>query len=331
MDYAYQGRHPPTQIAAMVAHTNADLETQDWLADSGANTHITADPNTINNPVPFEGNETVGVGNGAGLNIKAIGSTLVNSNHANFSSKFLLKDIILCPSASANFLSINKFCIDNHCMFELTGSYFTVKDTLSGTVLLQGPSENGLYPIPLHRISQNELKGFAALIGVKTTDMVWHQRLGHPSTTVFQHLLSHQHLPLAGLVDKLRICESCQLGKSKQLPFCESSRQTFVPLELVHSDVWTSPIPSLTGCKFYVIFVDDYSRFTWLYPMFNKSEFINAFLNSKFLWKSNSKLPLNNFKVIMEVNTHPINSDFISVKMVSSTDWHAPTLHNKME
>jgi hypothetical protein len=296
MDYAYQGRHPPTQLAAMMVHTNADLGTQDWLADSGANTHITVDPNTINNPVPFEGNETVGVGNGTGLNITATGSTLVNSNLANSSSKFLLKDILLCPSASANLLSINKFCIDNHCMFELTGSSFTVKDTLTGTVLLQGPSENGLYPIPLHRISQNKLKGFAALLGVKTTDMVWHQRLGHPSIAVFQHLLSHQHLPLAGSVDKLRICESCQLGKSKQLPFCESSRQTFVPLELVHSDVWTSPIPSLTGCKFYVIFVDDYSRFTWLYPMFNKSDVYQCFLKFKALVEKQFNTPIKQFQ-----------------------------------
>jgi hypothetical protein len=46
MDYAYQGRHPPTQLAAMVAHMNADFETQDWLADSGANAHITADAPT---------------------------------------------------------------------------------------------------------------------------------------------------------------------------------------------------------------------------------------------------------------------------------------------
>jgi hypothetical protein len=67
----------------MVAHTNADLETQDWLVDSGANIHITADPNAINNPIPFEGNETVGVGNGTSLDIKATGSTLIHSNLPN--------------------------------------------------------------------------------------------------------------------------------------------------------------------------------------------------------------------------------------------------------
>jgi hypothetical protein len=144
MDYAYQGKHPPNQLAAMMAHTNAEVETRDWLADSGANAHITADATAISNPQPFDGTETVGVGNGAGLNIQGIGSSLVHSNLATLPSKFLLKDILYCPSASANLLSINKFCIDNHCLFELIGSCFTVKDSLTGTVLLQGPSRNGL-------------------------------------------------------------------------------------------------------------------------------------------------------------------------------------------
>jgi hypothetical protein len=53
----------------MIAHNHADLDSHEWLADSGAN--------TINDPQPFEGAETVGVGNGAGLDIKSIGSSVV--------------------------------------------------------------------------------------------------------------------------------------------------------------------------------------------------------------------------------------------------------------
>jgi hypothetical protein len=41
MDYAFQGRIPPTQLAAMVVHTNFAYEEQQWLANSGANAHIT--------------------------------------------------------------------------------------------------------------------------------------------------------------------------------------------------------------------------------------------------------------------------------------------------
>jgi hypothetical protein len=41
MDYSFQGRHPPSQLAAMVAHTNSQFsEEEPWYADSGANQHI---------------------------------------------------------------------------------------------------------------------------------------------------------------------------------------------------------------------------------------------------------------------------------------------------
>jgi hypothetical protein len=72
MDFSYQGRHPPPQLAAMVAQLNDGFETQDWIADSGANTHVTADSSNIANPQPFDGGDTVGVGNGAGLSIKIL-------------------------------------------------------------------------------------------------------------------------------------------------------------------------------------------------------------------------------------------------------------------
>jgi hypothetical protein len=149
MDYTYQGRHPPPQLAATVAQVNAKFETQDWLADFGANTHITAKVSNITNPQPFNGADTVGVGNDEGLNIKSFGSSILQCKTLH-KSHILLKGILHCPDASANLLSINKFCLDNNCWFTLTGSNFTVKDNLTREALLQGPSENGLYPIPLH-------------------------------------------------------------------------------------------------------------------------------------------------------------------------------------
>jgi hypothetical protein len=121
---------------------NEDFETKEWLTDSGANAHITTDATNITALQPFNGAYTVGVGNGAGLHIKNIGSSLVLSNK----SQFLLKDVLHCPNVSTNLLLINKFCLDNNCWFALTGSSFTVNDNLTGSVLLQGPSENRLYP-----------------------------------------------------------------------------------------------------------------------------------------------------------------------------------------
>ncbi|RVW12701.1 Retrovirus-related Pol polyprotein from transposon RE1 [Vitis vinifera] len=73
MDYAYQGRHPPTQLAAMVAHSNAEQEEETWFADSGANQHITANLEHLTLQQPYTGQENVAVGNGQGLSIAHTG------------------------------------------------------------------------------------------------------------------------------------------------------------------------------------------------------------------------------------------------------------------
>jgi hypothetical protein len=84
----------------------------------------------------------------ADLSIKHFGSSLVHCKSSSI-PPLLLKDILHCPNASTNLLSINKFCIDNNWWFALTGSSYSLQDNLTGAMLLRGPSENGLYPIPL--------------------------------------------------------------------------------------------------------------------------------------------------------------------------------------
>ena len=67
--------------------------------------------------------------------------------------------------------------------------------------------------------------------------------------------------------------------KSKQLPFALSCTQVNFPLELIFTDVWgLSPICSKSGSKYYVSFMDAYSRYNWLYPMTNKSDVLSIFI-----------------------------------------------------
>jgi hypothetical protein len=52
---------------------------------------------------------------------------------------------------------------------------------------------------------------------------------------------------------------------------------------LIHSDLWTSPVPSISGCKYHIIFVDDFTRYIWLYPLHNKSNTYATFVKFKTL------------------------------------------------
>jgi hypothetical protein len=276
MDHSYQGRHPPAQLAAMAAHLNNSLDDQQWFADSGANSHITNELDNLTlQQQPFQGQETVAVGNGGGLAIENTGSTILHSPN----SDFHLKNILHCPHAATKLLSIQKFCQDNDCYFLLTSTHFFVKDLQTHAILLAGRSENGLYPLRFKSAPSKSKPLFTALLGLRTSLPVWHYRLGHSSFNNVSSVIKAHNLPISNEnLNKSEFCDSCQLGKSKRLPFSASTRISMTPLELVHTDLWTSPIPSISGCRYYIIFVDDFSRYTWLYPLHNKSEAYDSFL-----------------------------------------------------
>jgi hypothetical protein len=61
------------------------------------------------------------------------------------------------------------------------------------------------------------------------------------------------------------------------LSYSKSSSFSSYPLELIHSDVW-GPTPESVGrFKYYVSFVDEFSKFTWIYLIKHKSEVFQKF------------------------------------------------------
>ncbi len=69
------------------------------------------------------------------------------------------------------------------------------------------------------------------------------------------------------------------MGKSCKLPFQDSNKISKFPLDKIHSDLWgPTPITSNQNFHFYALFIDDYSQFTWPYPLKRKSDFFGCFL-----------------------------------------------------
>ena len=147
-----------------------------------------------------------------------------------------------------------------------------------------------MYPLRLGKKSYKCNKSFIALLGIRTSSLVWQFRLGHPSNDIVTRVVRENNLHtlrsnvvLDSIFNKNILCESCQLGKSKKQLFFASNRISSFPLQLIHIDIWTSPVLSITGYKYYIIFVDDFSRFTWIYPLHTKSETDEVFLKFKLL------------------------------------------------
>ena len=261
----------------MVVGTNATFDHQVWYMDNSANAHITSNATNLTHQQLFRESKTVTFENGSSLQVLNTGSTTFNFSQSNFH----LNKIHHCPQAATNIISINQFCLDNNCYFILTTNDFIVKEKLTGRILLQGVVENDLYPLVGCKTSHKSLTCLSTTIGVRANTDTWHSRLGHPSSVTLDSLFHSNKLSIKGPSNKIEFCSACQLGKAKKLSFLEFSRQSSVLLTLIHSDVWVSPVQSTGGCSYYVLFIDDYSRYSWLYPLHRKSDVFATFVKFK--------------------------------------------------
>ena len=103
--------------------------------------------------------------------------------------------------------------------------------------------------------------------------LLLHNHLGHPSLSKFRKLVPH-FSSLSSLE-----YESCQLGKHTRVLFPKRlDPRTKSPFELVHTDVWgPSRSTSTLGFCYFVTFIDDYSRCTWLFLMKTRAELFSIF------------------------------------------------------
>lgn len=142
----------------------------------------------------------------------------------------ILNEVLYVPAIRKNLISIRRFCRDNDCFFEMNANGFRVKDNKTGKVILTSNSSGGLY----HLNAAPNVTNKIVFYGEKTTQDVWHARLGHPSHLIFQTLLNKYHLPLNGTVANNKVCYVCPMGKSCKLPFQYRTSHALHPFDLLH-------------------------------------------------------------------------------------------------
>jgi hypothetical protein len=90
-------------------------------------------------------------------------------------------------------------------------------------------------------------------------------------------VLSKNNLHFSSDLSHESVCNACQQAKSHQLPYPKSSSVSKSPLELVFSDVWDPTYDSIGRNKYYVTFIDNFSKFTWIYLLKHKSKVFEKF------------------------------------------------------
>ena len=116
---------------------------------------------------------------------------------------------------------------------------------------------------------------------------LWHQRLGHLNVGGIKHLASKALVKglEIGENEKMELCKGCIQGKHHRLPFpAENEKRATEPLELIHTDL-CGPMQqaSIGGAKYFLTFIDDATRKTFVYFLKAKHEVFGKFQEFKAL------------------------------------------------
>jgi hypothetical protein len=215
----------------------------------------------------YNGTEKVHTASRAGMEISHTGNSFIHTS----THTLELCNVLHVPKATKNLMSIHRFALDNNIFFEIHPWFFLINDQDTRSVLLRGRCHVGMHPIP----ASSHVK-FS--FGVNKSSFTrWHDRLRHPAFQVVQRVLREFDLPFQQESNKDFVCDPCQQAKSHQLSYPKSTSVSSHLLELVFSDVWGPASESIGRYKYYVSFVDDYSKFTWIYLLKFKSEVIQKF------------------------------------------------------
>ena len=136
-------------------------------------------------------------------------------------------------------------------------------------------------------LDSHEMKSAMYAKGRKAdTDIeLWHKRISHINLLKLKGMQSKGvviELPTFTEKEMAGVCEACQFGKQHRQPFPKERNVSKGTLYVVHLDVWgPAQMATFSGSRYYVTFIGDFSRHTWIYPMRQKSEVLRHFQTFK--------------------------------------------------
>jgi hypothetical protein len=246
-----------------------------WLIDSGASKNMTGKKNTLSCISERKFSQKVTLGDDYQYPIKGVGESNYKLDSEN---SIIMKDVLYVPGLKKNLLSISTLDKKGYRVSFIDGEVlmWAKGETLNEAIVIRS-EENGLYKLKGHPET-------AMTHAIKNSCELWHRILAHINYKVLPYICK----AVTGLpelkVDQEGICNGCAQGKNIKNPFPKRDNKAEGALELIHSDV-CGPMPSssISGYVYYVSFIDDYSRKTWIYFLKSKDEVFSKFKEFKAL------------------------------------------------
>lgn len=140
-----------------------------------------------------------------------------------------------------------------------------MKDLHSRNKIIRCNSSGPLYSLTAPAAASSSCAFVAA-----TPTPIWHRRLGHPGHEALSKLSSASAISCTHPSSD-QLCHACQIGRHIRLPFATSSSRALKSFDLIHCDLWTSPVKSVSIYKYYLVVFYDHSHFLWTFPLRLKS------------------------------------------------------------
>jgi hypothetical protein len=236
------------------------------MLDSGSTNHMTGERMMF---ISFEKNDCesdcIMFGDNSQGKVLGFGKIAITTKHS-------ISKVLLVESLDYNLLSVLQLCeMGYNCLF--TDKGVTVFRRSDGSFALKVVLGGKLYLVDF---IPEEVELDRYLIAKTNISWLWHRTLAHVGIRNLYKLQKHGHiLGLTNIVfEKDRPCRACQVKKQVGAHHHTKNIMTTArPFEMLHMDLFDPVVYlSICGNKYSFVIVDDYSRFTWVFFLQDKSE-----------------------------------------------------------
>lgn len=184
------------------------------------------------------------------------------------------------PALCNNIISLGQLSEDGNKVV-LEGDYLWVYEERGRLLMKVKRTENRLY-----KISLEETWPKCLMSKSEENTWLWHSRLGHVNFQALE-LMSKEKLAngIPRTIQPSKRCEGCLMSKQSRSSFPSQAKfEAEKTLELVYADI-CGPIAPTTpgGNRYFLLFVDDFSRKMWIYLLKEKSEAFSVFRKFKMM------------------------------------------------
>jgi transposase InsO family protein len=289
-----------------------------WVIDSGCTQHMTGNPRMFTSlDENVDGQDKITFGDNSKGKVQGLGKVAISNDLS-------ISNVLLVAPLSFNLLSVGQLCdLGLQCLFTPTEVIVSKMDDES--MVFKGFRYNNLYLVDF---TSEDADLRTCLFTKASLGWLWHRRLAHVGMSTLKKVLKKDMV--RGLKDvvfeKDKPCSACQAGKQvanthPTKAFMSTSR----PQELLHMDLFgPTNYVSVGGNLYCLVIVDDFSRYTWVFFLHDKSKVASIF--KKFAKKAQNefdckikKIRSDNGKEFDNTNIHEYYDEIGIKHEVSAT------------